>query len=140
MPSFSKTSVERLETCCNEIQTVCHQLIKVFDFTVAEGYRNEERQNYYYKTGASKLRYPKSKHNGSPSLAVDIAPWPLDWNSEHGLRRFDVMAGYFLGIAAANELKFRWGGDWDGDNTYSDQDFHDRPHFEFVGHWADIVI
>jgi peptidoglycan LD-endopeptidase CwlK len=129
MPKFSKTSLERLNTCCPELIAICHEVIQVYDFSVLEGYRNEERQNYYFQTGASKLRFPKSKHNGSPSMAVDLASWPIDWEDK---RRFFMLAGHMFGVAAVLKYKIRWGGDWSGRHLY-DQSFNDLPHFEYIG-------
>ena len=68
-----------------------------------------------------------SKHNQEPSLAVDVAPWPIDWNDSH---RFYHFAGFVLGIAAALNIRLRWGGDWDSDFDLRDQTFFDLPHFE----------
>ena len=35
-----------------------------------------------------------------------------------------------LGVAAAEGIKIRWGGDWDRDNDLADQSFNDLVHFE----------
>jgi peptidoglycan L-alanyl-D-glutamate endopeptidase CwlK len=44
--------------------------------------------------------------------------------------RFYVLAGYVLGIAQAQSVALRWGGDWNGNWDYRDQRFHDLGHFE----------
>jgi len=75
---FSKTSKSRLSTCCEELQDICNELIKIMDITIIDGYRNEKRQNEYFEKGASSLKFPNSKHNKYPSKAVDIAPYPID--------------------------------------------------------------
>ena len=75
----------------------------------------------------STLSYPKSKHNRQPSLAADVIPYPVDWEDS---KRFYHFAGFVEGIAAAKGIKIRWGGDWDGDRSFADQNFHDLPHFE----------
>jgi|TARA_R100000951_G_scaffold1557_5_gene3276 peptidoglycan L-alanyl-D-glutamate endopeptidase CwlK len=104
----------------------------IIDFTVIEGHRTVERQNELYRMGKSKIDgyTRKGKHNYSPSLAVDIAPYPIDWT--------DVNRFYFLGgviKATAKELGYdlRWGYDWDGDGDFKDQTFNDGPHFELKG-------
>lgn len=68
-------------------------------------------------------------HNKTPSLAVDVAPWPIDWNDKN---RFYHFAGRVQGIAQMFNIKIRWGGDWDSDNDLKDQNFYDLPHFELV--------
>jgi peptidoglycan L-alanyl-D-glutamate endopeptidase CwlK len=104
-----------------------YEVINDFDCIVLEGYRNEEAQNRYFEEGKSKLRYPHSKHNKQPSLAVDIAPYPVDWNDRE---RFYYFAGYVKATAAQMGIPLRWGGDWDSDTFVHDQTFFDLPHFE----------
>ncbi len=94
-----------------------------------EGHRREERQNVMFRTGKSKLKWPNSKHNQSPSLAVDIAPYPIDWND---FREFDYLAGLVIGIGHQMGVEIRWGGDWNRNGALSDNRFNDLPHFELV--------
>lgn len=129
MPSFSKSSKKQLETCHPILQEILNEVIKYVDFKILEGHRTEELQNLYYEQGKSKLKFPNSKHNKLPSLAVDIAPWPIDWNDK---TRFYFLAGVVKGIASAKGYKIRHGGDWDSDNDFKDQTFFDLPHFELV--------
>ena len=127
MPKFSKRSGGKLETCHADLQKVFNEVIKRFDCTVLEGTRPKEKQNEYYRTGKSKLKYPKSKHNSNPSRAVDVAPYPIDWKDKE---RFYFFAGYVKGVASQMGIELRWGGDWDGDTQVHDQTFMDLPHFE----------
>lgn len=119
MPHFSQRSLGRLETCHPDLQRLMHNVIKVYDITIIEGYRGEQRQNKAHREGKSQLRYPDSKHNQKPSLAVDIAPWPLDWND---LDAFNEMGWFVKGVAHAMCIPIAWGGDW--------KSFKDYPHFE----------
>ena len=80
-----------------------------------------------FEEGFSKLQYPKGKHNQYPSLAVDVAPYPIDWKDRE---RFTYFAGFVMGIAASMGLTIRWGGDWDRDTELKDNNFDDLPHFE----------
>lgn len=129
MPIFSKQSQTRLNSCDIRLQKVFNEVIKHWDCTVLEGHRGEQTQNEYYRTGKSKLKYPQGKHNSNPSLAVDVVPYPIDWEKTNN---FIYFAGFVLGIARQMEIKLRWGGDWDQDfNTY-DTRFVDMPHFEVV--------
>jgi len=129
MPSFSKSSTDRLEQCDSRIQEVLNEVVKHFDCTVMCGHRGEEEQNEAFRTGRSKLQFPQSKHNGLPSMAVDVAPYPIDWND---IKRFHYFAGFVVGIAAAKGITLRYGGDWDRDTQLKDNNFNDLPHFEIV--------
>ena len=80
MPKFGRRSKERLATCDEKLQKVFNEVIKHVDCSVLEGHRSEERQNKLYEEGKTKVKYPKGRHNASPSLAVDVAPYPIDWN------------------------------------------------------------
>ncbi|MCQ2410617.1 MAG: hypothetical protein MJ053_03780, partial [Elusimicrobiaceae bacterium] len=95
MPTFSRASQLKLASCHADLQTVCRELIKQYDFTVLEGYRDEQTQNKAFAQGTSRLCYPHSAHNKQPSLAVDIAPYPLDWDDIGRFRemliRFDAL-------------------------------------------------
>jgi peptidoglycan LD-endopeptidase CwlK len=129
MPHFGRTSLKRLETCHPDLQALCHRVIELMDFSVLEGTRSKARQDYLYRRGQSKVPWPHSKHNVSPSLAVDIAPYPIDWQDEG---RFYLLAGHMLMRAADMGLLLRFGGDWDRDYDIRDQTFNDLAHFELV--------
>jgi peptidoglycan L-alanyl-D-glutamate endopeptidase CwlK len=129
MPSFGSTSKERLSTIDHRLRMACEEAIKLYDFTVLVGHRTEQEQNKAFAEAKSKLHWPKSKHNQLPSLAVDIAPYPIDWNDT---KRFYYLAGLMKGCAAKLGYKLRWGGDWDGDGDFKDQSFNDLVHFEII--------
>lgn len=125
MPKFSKTSLERLNTCHEDIIKVCTELIKQYDFSVICGHRSQEEQDKAFKEGNSKLRYPHSKHNTKPSLAADLVPYPLNWDNIDRFKemwiRFDTLAKY---LKECGEIKsdFIWGGSW--------KSLKDYPHIE----------
>tara|TARA_R100001510_G_C7654000_1_gene212534 strand:+ start:1009 stop:1401 length:393 start_codon:yes stop_codon:yes gene_type:complete len=127
MPKFGKKSISRLETCHEDLQQVFYQVIKHFDCTVLEGHRGEELQNKYFDEGKSKVKFPKGKHNANPSNAVDIVPWPVDWDDTDRMYYF---AGFVKGIAAMLDIPLRWGGDWNDNTEVKDTGFKDLPHFE----------
>ncbi len=129
MANFSKKSLDKLNTCDSALQEICLEAIKIYDFTVLCGNRTEEEQNQLFAEGKSQLKYPQSKHNSSPSQAVDIAPYPIDWEDTG---RFKLLAGIIFGIAHSKGIKIRWGGDWDSDWNMSEERFRDLPHFEIV--------
>lgn len=130
MYSFGKASKARLETCHPDLQRLMNEVIKLYDFSVLEGHRSLETQQKYYRDNKSKLDgvNKKSKHQSSPSLAVDIAPYPIDWTRD----RFYFLAGLVFAKADELGIKIRWGGDWDNDKDFKDQSFDDLPHFELL--------
>jgi peptidoglycan L-alanyl-D-glutamate endopeptidase CwlK len=129
MAKFSKKSLTKLKDADSKLQLILKEAIDVYDFTILETHRDKKTQNKYYKQGKSKLNYPNSKHNTYPSMAIDIAPYPIDWNDT---KRFFYLAGLVMGIAEANGIKIRWGGNWDMDYDFSDNKFMDLPHFEVL--------
>ena len=129
MPKFSHISKKKVETCHPLLQEVINEAINRFDFTVLWGHRAKATQNKFYQKGTSTKAWPDSKHNVWPSEAIDIAPYPIDWQDE---RRFTFLAGIILGIAYMKRIPMRWGGDWDRDTEVKDNKFNDLGHFELV--------
>ena len=132
MPKFGTKSVERLNTCHPDLIAVFSEVIKYYDCTVTCGYRGEEDQNKAFDEGRSNARYPKGKHNNSPSTAVDIYPYPGDFENYDRLSHF---AGFVLGVANTMGIKLRWGRDWHQEFWTKKKDttkLKDYPHFELV--------
>jgi len=129
MASLSNASQEKLDTCDERLVMVCETVIQVYDFTVLEGYRSGERQDELFRQGKSKLQAGESKHNRDPSLAVDLAPYPILWSDS---RRFYFLAGLMQMAGKNLGVTLRFGGDWDGDGDLKDQSFFDLVHFEVV--------
>jgi hypothetical protein len=127
MPYFSKRSKSRLSTCDERLQEVFTEVIKHVDCSVLEGHRSKERQNKLYDEGRTKVKYPNGRHNSSPSKAVDVTPYPVDWEDRE---RQTLFAGFVIGIGRSMGYNLRWGGDWDMDFQVMDNRFDDFPHFE----------
>lgn len=127
MSKLSNKSKLLLAECDARLQIICNAAIEVMDFAIITGHRDEESQNKAFAQGNSKLKYPGSKHNAKPSLAVDIAPYPIDWNDSS---RFILLAGIMLGIAQIQGIKLRWGGNWNNDFNIKGNKFSDLGHFE----------
>ena len=123
MPRFGKKSKERLKGVDTKLVNVLNELVKIMDVTIIEGLRTQERQNELVEKGASKTKY--SKH--IQGKAVDVAPYPIDWNDRD---RFHYMGGMIRGIAKQLNVNVRWGGDWDGDGETKDNSFDDLVHIE----------
>lgn len=139
MYKFSNHSKKHLDTLHKDLRKICEVAIKFHDFRVQEGYRSEEKQNRAFKAGASKLKYPQSKHNTQPSTAMDLLPFVngsfIGWEDWKQWRYF---GGFIIGIAntlyelGEIESQIRWGHDWNKDNNLGDHRFIDAPHFEII--------
>ena len=127
MAKFSKISRDRLATCHVDLQKVMNAAIKRSDFSILCGHRGAKEQNDAFERGTSQLKWPKSKHNKKPSLAVDCAPYPIDWNN---IARFIALADIVLDEAKKLGIKIRWGADWNRNGKWQDEKFRDWPHFE----------
>lgn len=113
---------------------VFNEVIKYYDCSVIVGYRGKFEQDAAYFDGRSDKKYPDSKHNQMPSLAVDAVPWfknkpHIRWKDED---KFYEFGGFVLGIAAMLGIKIRWGGNWDMDDELHDQNLFDLCHFEIM--------
>lgn len=120
MPKFSQASLDKLFACDARLVGICTEAINAMDFTVLCGHRGKEEQNKAYAEGKSKLQWPLSKHNSNPSMAVDLAPFPIDWND---IERFRRLAILIKKVASEKQIAISWGGDWK---------MRDYPHFELV--------
>lgn len=125
MPTFSTTSEKKLKTTHAVLQKLMNQVIKEIDITILCGQRTKAEQDAAFASGNSKLKWPMSKHNSNPSMAVDIAPWPIDWQN---IDRFKKCAEIVKEVwdklpdIDKDGYKLSWGGDW--------KSFRDYPHWE----------
>lgn len=133
MFKFSQRSLRNLLECHPDIQEVFFEVIRHYDCSIIEGFRGRDEQNRAYMQKKSKLRFPDSKHNWTPSLAVDVIFFPFADGDWYNYKKFYHFAGFVLGVAASKGISMRWGGDWDSDRDFKDQNFHDLPHFELYG-------
>lgn len=136
MPNFSENSLDKLATCHLDLQVLMKEVVKFFDITVLEGHRDEKDQEADFAKGTTKLHYPFGKHNAIPSCAVDVAPYPVQWDKTG---QFYYLAGFVL--ATARRLRdekmishdIRWGGDWNCNYDVNDEKgLRDLPHFELI--------
>lgn len=129
----------KLNTCHRDLQTVLNAAIKIVDFSVVYGHRTAQEQQELFNKGRedgkvvelSKVvtyldgTIKKSKHNHTPSSAVDIIPYPTGWKDP---KEFFLVAGVVQTIAdqmlkdgrITNEIE--WGGRW--------KTLVDLPHFQ----------
>lgn len=131
MAKFGKTSLNRRETLHKNLQNIVDLAIEIFDFTIVCGHRGKEAQNKAYEKGKSEKQWPNSKHNKSPSMAVDLAPYDsdrreIDWMNTD---KFILLAGVIIGIGHSLGIEIRWGGSWRG-LTNIGSGLKDYGHFE----------
>lgn len=132
MPKFSKQSQEQLDTCHPLLQKLLKLAITRIDFVVVEGFRNKAKQDAAFAKGASKLRWPYGNHNKNPSIAADIAPYPIDWSDKQkSLERFVYLQGVIYSCACELGIPIRQGIDWNRNQDMRDEyGLHDYPHVE----------
>jgi peptidoglycan LD-endopeptidase CwlK len=136
MPKFSQESFSKLSTCHLDLQTLFYEVIKYFDCTIIEGYRDQKDQQQAFMEGDSKLQFPNSKHNYVPAMAVDVSPYPLNL---HDTAMYIWFGGYVQGISqklkddGKMEHSVRWGGAWDGIGKLNTPHMlNDLVHFELI--------
>ena len=129
MPEFSERSLRLLSTADERLQRLFLEVVKTYDCTVLCGHRGKEEQEEAYRAGKSKVLFPHSKHNRMPAMAVDVAPYPVDWQD---WKRFYHFGGYVLRVAQELGIQVRSGLDWNGNLDFKDQNFHDAPHWELL--------
>ena len=127
MPRFGRHSLQVRATLDPRLQRLFDEVIKDFDCTLLEGFRNAKRQHELFLTGKSMKDWPESKHNKKPSKGIDAVPYPVDWNDRDRMYYF---AGWVMGTAKKMGIPLRWGGDFDEDMEVRDSIFNDLGHFE----------
>lgn len=124
--SFSEVEQKRLLTCNQDLIQLMLEVDRIYPIFIICGHRNKADQEAAVARGASKLHFPFSKHNGLPSMAVDIAPnedlndKTLDWND---VEEFKRMCSIVELKAKELGIKIRLGRDFS---------FKDYPHVELV--------
>lgn len=143
MPSFSASSLAKLNTCHPDLRRVFLEVVQHRDCTIIEGARTIETQRDYVARGVSKtmnsLHIPRAD---GFAHAVDVVPYPIIWpqhrpagytfNDVLDWSRFYRFAGFVERVSMELGVRLRYGGDWDGDLDLKDQDFYDLPHWELA--------
>jgi peptidoglycan L-alanyl-D-glutamate endopeptidase CwlK len=132
--SFSHSSTTHLLTCHPDLQEVARAalLTSPVDFAITCGHRNKFEQDKCCAEGKSKAPWPTSKHNFTPSRAMDVCPvvnGKLVWDD---VQLFKDLAHHILMTSDRLGVRLRWGGDWNM-NGIEDEKWYDRPHIELVG-------
>ncbi|WP_281773665.1 M15 family metallopeptidase [Haemophilus parahaemolyticus] len=127
MFKFSQRSEDNLNGVHPDLIKVVRRALQLstVDFTVIEGVRTKARQKELFAKKATKTM--NSRH--LTGHAVDLVPYPLDWNNKHA---FEQVAQAMLKAAKELGITIRWGGDWNMNDRSDDEKFYDGPHFELL--------
>ncbi|MCP4651248.1 MAG: M15 family metallopeptidase [PVC group bacterium] len=144
---LSSRSVNNLQESHRLLRILANMAIAAtshIDFGVVTGYRCKNDQNYAYYKNKSKVKFPNSKHNKTPSEAIDVLAYK-NRKPTYDMKYYIYLAGLFDGLfeialkmyrEETNDLRdyvLRWGGNWDQDGELlTDQKFDDGMHFEIV--------
>ena len=130
---FGTASRVILTQCDPAIVEVCELALRGYyrtvtsvDFAVREGVRDRETQDALYAQGLTRVKWPGSAHNKTPSQAFHAIPWHaraphVRWGDH---RAFEVMATHILGAASVLQVPMLWGGHW--------KTLRDYAHFELL--------
>jgi peptidoglycan LD-endopeptidase CwlK len=113
----------RLLTCHPLLVTLFQRAIKradlPHDMTVVCGHRGKADQDAAFAAGRSRVRWPRGKHNKTPSLAVDVVPFvggkrsTATWaSSTHAPAVKAEWAAMQAEGLVPDGVKLVWGGDW----------------------------
>ncbi len=127
MPSFSQRSKRARAELHPKLQQIVDEAIKEIDFVILDAQRGRAEQERAFKQGNSKAHFGQSAHNFEPAVAMDICPYPIDWNN---IERFKEMAKVVKAKAKALGIEVDYGGDW--------KSIKDYPHFE-LSNWKQLV-
>ena len=135
--AWGARSRARLDTCHPLLIQLFDRVIKRtdlrHDLTVVYGHRTKEEQNRLVDSMASRLRWPKSRHNTVPAQAVDVVPFingepnPRNWDNFFDVEptiKAEWTAMVAEGLVPAG-VTLEWGGDW--------RNFGDGAHWQING-------
>ena len=119
---WGKSSLNNLKSCDKRLQDMANMMLarSDFDLTITCGFRGEQEQNDAFLRGASKAKFGQSKHNTMPSQAIDICPYPINWDTND--RRWQEMALNAMWCAGKLGINITWGGSF--------KSLKDLPHFQ----------
>ena len=123
--AWGQTSRTMLAQCAPDLQVLWNRVIArddlPFDLKVTCGYRGEADQNKAYAEKKSRLKFPNSKHNKSPSLATDVSPFvdgTISWDWKLYNQLAPIVKNEWEKMTTEAKVRGRtlpklvWGGDW----------------------------
>lgn len=126
---FSETSKRNLSQCHPLLIVLFNKVVEVRDCSIIKGHRGQLAQDAAYKLGNTKLKFPFSKHNQVPSIAVDAQPFPF---KEGNIEDWFHFLGVVYACARILGIDIRTGYDWDSDGDFTDHNFVDLYHTELA--------
>lgn len=126
---LSLASKTKLATCHADLIRLFVAVSKMMPIVIVCGHRDEAGQNAAVKAGKSKTPYPTSKHNSLPSMAADVAPYPIQWDNKQA---FVELRTIVLLVAQSLKIKVRHGADWDMDGKPGEPGEWDAVHWELI--------
>jgi peptidoglycan L-alanyl-D-glutamate endopeptidase CwlK len=121
MPKFGAASKRNLAEAHPLLQQLFNAVILKTDCTVLDAQRNRQQQEQAFALGHSRAHFGQSAHNWSPAVAVDVVPYPLDWEDT---KAFQALAHVVLETAKELDIPITWGGSW--------ATLKDMPHYELT--------
>ena len=110
MPNFGERSSKMKGTCDSDLIRLFTEVIKYYDCKITDGHRGKVAQNAAYRDDKSDYEYPLSAHNKTPSRAIDVCPYPIDYEDRE---RFIFFRGLVSGIAYTMNIRLKPTIDWD---------------------------
>lgn len=114
---FSDKSLKKLYTCHPLLVELMLYAIRTSedDFSIICGFRSDKDQQKAYENEKSDLDAGESNHNKKPSLAVDIATYPIpttpkEWHD--AIPTFIELGDHIQKCAAFIDIPIVWGGNW----------------------------
>lgn len=129
MPTLSASSQARLNLAhplLKKLFVACAADPACPPFAVLDSQRGQQAQEKAFSLGHSKAHFGQSAHNWSPSVAVDVVPYPIDWTN---IDRFKALGAFVTAKARSLGIDVTWGGTWK---------FRDLPHYE-LSNWKQLV-
>lgn len=120
---MTSASLKRLKECDPRLVKLIMRVDELYPCHVICGHRGEADQNKAFAEKKSKLKFPNSKHNSTPSKAVDVVPGTgkvIPWAD---LKPWEILCHTIEQAADEQGLKIRLGRDFS---------FKDWPHCELV--------
>ncbi|MCX5478438.1 peptidoglycan-binding protein [Kaistia geumhonensis] len=135
MSVLDAASAARLRAAHPLLQKLFEAVAARTPIIILESQRGRAAQEEAFRKGNSKAHFGDSAHNWSPSVALDVAPRPLDWGDR---KAFIALSVIVFEEARRLKIPIRWGGDWNGNGVLTDEKLSDLPHYELKP-WRDFA-
>jgi peptidoglycan L-alanyl-D-glutamate endopeptidase CwlK len=130
MPTLNASSQARLKLAhplLRQLFAACASDPACPPFAVLDSQRGKQAQEKAFSLGHSRAHFGQSAHNWAPAVAVDVVPYPIDWNN---LARFKALGAFVTAKARTLGIDVTWGASF--------AKLKDYPHYE-LSNWRDLV-